>query len=332
MTGRAPARDLAVWLKVPVLESVARLVRDHAVVVMTGERLLLKTIAGLAVMMTDVHKDLAMIADGEIEMSATIDDAADQGTPTLAVVSLEYHAVPNVVMIGIARHLVHDPEEHIAPANGPLFEVVVITLAQGVPITLTVMCLEEATSAMIVEPEDETIVVTESEVTVVIASVTLVDTADVRTVVIGHVATGPESTIAGMQEMEVPESLEKAEVLERPPSEVVDSKTLIATYLAMLAETTRIQIVKGSENARREREVGVEAETEIETEREILEGVVVDQRVEIEEAEGVIKCRTVASPPQHSSRLVLLLRYNILIRSITYRSQYTNERGTTSQL
>ena len=93
--------------------------------------------------------------------------------------------------------------------------------------------------------------------------------------------------------------------------------------------------MKESENGRRKRKVGVEVETEIETEIEsgieILEGVVVDQRVEIEEAEGGIKRRTAGSTPQQNSGLVLLLRYTILIPSITHSPQYTNERRTASK-
>lgn len=291
-----------VWLRAPVPESVAKPARDREVVVTIGERPLSKTTAVLAAMMTDVHKDLATIADDETEMSETTDDAADQETHTPAAANLECHAVPKDAPTATAKPLAHALEAHTEPANGPQLAVVAITRAREVPTTSTGTYLGAAKSAMTAATANAQTAananamtaVTESEATAAIATASAIQAvlAAATTAETVRATTGPASTIAGTQETAARERVATPEAPERLQSATAASRTRIATFPATLAATTKTPTVKGSGIARIGRgvAVGVGAEIGIASviETETRDVVVVDHGVEIVGAGDVV--------------------------------------------
>lgn len=283
-----------VWLRAPVPESVAKPARDREVVVTIGERPLSKTTAVLAAMITDVHKDLATIADDETEMSETTDDAADQETHTPAAANLECHAVPNDAPTATAKPLAHALEAHTEPANGPQLAVVAITRAREVPTISTGTYLGAAKSAMTAANANAMTAVTESEATAAIATASAIQAvlAAATTAETVRATTGPASTIAGTQETAARERVATPEAPERLQSATAASRTRIATFPATLAATTKTPTVKGSGIARIGRgvAVGVGAEIGIASviETETRDVVVVDHEVEIVGAGDVV--------------------------------------------
>ena len=319
--------------------SAAGLARDRAVVATTGEALSSKMTAVPAATTTGVHKDPMTIADDATEMTGTTDDGVDPEMPITAAANPECRAVPNGGAIAIAtatataKPLAQDLETHAEPANVPQLEADAITHAPEAPKQSTGTYLGVAKSAM----------------TAATASVILVDTVVATTAVTAHAATDLGSTTAGTREtapLVRVETLEAPEILQ---SEEVVSKIQIATYLVVLARTTKMLTVKGSEIARKGRgaevgagvEIGIEIENE--TVIEIRDGVAVDRGVEIVEAEDAVSGGLqiwqfwrdytaqakagVIGPPDTSdsehegsdrgSWLVLLMRYTLVIRATT---------------
>lgn len=251
--------------------------QGRAAVVWIGEALSSRTTAAHAVTTTDDHRDLVMTADGETATTAMTDAGVALEMATLAVASLEYHAVPSDEMTATVKPLAPDPA---TPAGGA------ITHVQEVPrpSIATYHAANGATTATATASAQ--IVVTAKEMTAETANGMIVGAPAMPAVNV-RAAFVPESTTAGTHETAARVRVGTLGT----QSEGAGSRTLTAMCLAVVAT----RIVKMTESGMIRSELGREAGAEAEIEREIESGTGTVTGTEMIATETTAAVRTTAT-------------------------------------